>query len=92
MVDAYSRLITGVYVGIEGGQYALRLLLQNTFADKVSFCRQHNIEIDPQDWPSHHLPTKIMTDRGSEFLGGPLEIYARATVSKSKICQLTARI
>lgn len=73
MVDAYSRLITGVYVGLEGGQYALRLLLQNTFADKVSFCRQHNIEIDPQDWPSHHLPTKIMTDRGSEFLGGPLE-------------------
>ena len=73
MVDAYSRLITGVYVGLEGGQYALRLLLQNTFSDKVSFCRQHNIEIDPQDWPSHHLPTKIMTDRGSEFLGGPLE-------------------
>ena len=26
MVDAYSRLITGVYVGLEGGQYALRLL------------------------------------------------------------------
>lgn len=73
MVDAYSRLITGVYVGLEGGQYALRLLLQNTFADKVSFCRQHGLEIDPQDWPSRHLPTKIMTDRGSEFLGGPLE-------------------
>ena len=73
MVDAYSRLITGVYVGIEGGQYALRLLLQNTFADKVSFCRQHGLEIDPQNWPSRHLPAKIMTDRGSEFLGGPLE-------------------
>ena len=73
MVDAYSRLITGVYVGLEGGQYALRLLLQNTFADKVSFCRQHGLEIDPQDWPSRHLPTKITTDRGSEFLGGPLE-------------------
>lgn len=26
MVDAYSRLITGIYVGLEGGQYALRLL------------------------------------------------------------------
>lgn len=73
MVDAYSRLITGVYVGLEGGQYALRLLLQNTFTDKVSYCRQHGIDIDPQDWPSHHLPTKIMTDRGSEFIGGPLE-------------------
>lgn len=73
MVDAYSRLITGVYVGLEGGQYALRLLLQNTFTDKVSFCHQHGIDIDPQDWPSHHLPTKIMTDRGSEFTSGPLE-------------------
>lgn len=73
MVDAYSRLITGVYVGLEGGQYALRLLLQNTFTDKVSFCHQHGIDTDPQDWPSHHLPTKIMTDRGSEFTSGPLE-------------------
>lgn len=73
MVDAYSRLITGVYVGLEGGQYALRLLLQNTFTDKVSFCHQHGIDIDPQDWPSHHLPTKIMTDRGSEFVAGTLE-------------------
>lgn len=73
MVDAYSRLITGVYVGLEGGQYALRLLLQNTFTDKVSFCHQHGIDIDPQDWPSHHLPTKIMTDRGSEFVAGMLE-------------------
>lgn len=34
MVDAYSRLITGVYVGLEGGQYALRLLLQNTLRIK----------------------------------------------------------
>lgn len=73
MVDAYSRLITGVYVGLEGGQYALRLLLQNTFTDKVSFCHQHGIDIDPQDWPSHHLPTKIVTDRGSEFVAGTLE-------------------
>ena len=73
MVDAYSNLITGVYVGLEGGQYALRLLMQNTCADKVSVCKKYGIEIDPQDWPSHHLPTKIITDRGTEFLGGPLE-------------------
>ena len=52
---------------------ALRLLLQNTFTDKVSFCHQHGIDIDPHDWPSHHLPTKIITDRGSEFSSGPLE-------------------
>lgn len=73
MVDTYSRLITGVYVGLEGGQYALRLLLQNTMADKVTFCRKYGIEIAAEDWPSHHLPAKILTDRGPEFLGGPLE-------------------
>ena len=73
MVDAFSNLITGVYVGLEGGQYALRLLMQNTCADKVSVCKKYGIEIAPQDWPSHHLPSKIITDRGTEFLGGPLE-------------------
>ena len=73
MVDAFSNLITGVYVGLEGGQYALRLLMQNTCSDKVSVCKKYGIEIDPQDWPSHHLPAKIITDRGTEFLGGPLE-------------------
>lgn len=73
MVDAYSRLITGVYVGLEGGQYALRLLLQNTVADKVAFCQKHGVEIDASDWPCHHLPARILTDRGTEFLSGPLE-------------------
>lgn len=73
MVDAYTNLITGIYVGLEGGQYALRLLLQNTCADKVKFCRQYGIDIAPEDWPSHHLPAKIMTDRGTEFLGSPLQ-------------------
>ena len=73
MVDAYSRLITGVYVGLEGGQYALRLLLQNTVADKVTYCLKYGIEIDAGDWPSHHLPARILTDRGTEFLSGPLE-------------------
>ena len=73
MVDAYSRLITGVYVGLEGGQYALRLLLQNIVADKVAYCQKYGIEIDAGDWPSHHLPARILTDRGTEFLSGPLE-------------------
>ena len=73
MVDAYSHLITGVYVGLESGQYALRLLLQNTVANKVIYCQRHGIEITAEDWPSHHLPSKIMTDRGPEFLSGPLE-------------------
>lgn len=31
------------------------------------------IEIKDYEWPAQHLPKKIMTDRGSEFMGGPLE-------------------
>lgn len=47
--------------------------MQNTVADKVAFCQKYGIEINADDWPSHHLPSKILTDRGTEFLSGPLE-------------------
>lgn len=70
MVDAYSQLIAGVYVGLEGGAQAVRLLLINTCTDKAVFCRQHGLEITADMWPSAHLPQKIITDRGSEFTSG----------------------
>lgn len=73
MVDTYSRLITGVYVGLHGGSEALRLLLLNTCQDKKEYCASLGIDIDEKMWPSHCLPRKIMTDRGSEFVGEALE-------------------
>lgn len=70
MVDAYSQLITGVHVGLEGGTHALRLLLLNTCSDKVKYCRQFGYSITTDMWPASHLPQKIITDRGNEFTSG----------------------
>lgn len=73
MVDAHTNLITGLYVGLEGGKHGLRMLLANTVMDKAAYCKQHGITIEPEQWPSHHLPYRILTDRGTEFVGDVLE-------------------
>ena len=73
MVDAHTNMITGLYVGLEGGKHGLRMLLANTIMHKAEYCQQHGIEIDPEQWPAHHLPRRILTDRGKEFIGDVLE-------------------
>lgn len=73
MVDTYSHLITGIYVGLDNGSDALRMLILNVCQNKKEFCHMKGIEIKDYEWPAQHLPKKIMTDRGSEFMGGPLE-------------------
>ena len=69
VVDVFSRMIVGVFVGLEGPSWnGARQALLNAFRDKVSFCAAHDIHIQPQDWPCHHLPQEICADRG-EMLG-----------------------
>lgn len=70
MVDAYSQLITGIYVGLESGKYALRMLLLNTCSDKKDYCKTFGIEIEDWQWPAKQLPRKIISDRGAEFTSG----------------------
>ncbi|MEW5960064.1 MAG: Mu transposase C-terminal domain-containing protein [Chloroflexota bacterium] len=40
------------------------LALENTTMDKVALCQAHGLTISPEQWPSHHLPQKILADRG----------------------------
>lgn len=69
VIDVYSRLITGIYVGLEGPSWlGAMMALDNMLADKVEFCRQYGIEITEDQWPSKHLPDIIIADRG-EFEG-----------------------
>lgn len=64
VVDVFSGMITGVFVGLEGPSWnGARHALFNTFTNKVAFCSAHNIEISEEDWPCHHLPQEIMADR-----------------------------
>jgi len=69
VLDVYSRIITGLYVGLEGPSWiGAMMALDNMVADKVEFCHQYGIDITPDQWPTHHLPEIIIADRG-EFEG-----------------------
>ncbi|MGF0004693.1 Mu transposase C-terminal domain-containing protein [Bacillus altitudinis] len=69
VVDVYSRIVTGIYVGLEGPSWmGAMMALDNMVADKVEFCKQYNIDIMEEQWPTRHLPEIIIADRG-EFEG-----------------------
>lgn len=73
VIDVYSRLITGIYVGLEGPSWlGAMMALDNMVMDKVEFCKQFDIAINNSQWPAHHLPEIMIADRG-EFEGYSVE-------------------
>lgn len=65
VVDSYSGMIVGLYVGLEGPSWnGARQALFNAFTSKVDFCAQNGVEITSEDWDCHHLPHNIYADRG----------------------------
>ncbi|MGD7009338.1 Mu transposase C-terminal domain-containing protein [Metabacillus sp. 84] len=73
VIDVYSRLITGIYVGLEGPSWVGAMMaLDNMVTNKVDFCSKYDIAIEGGQWPAHHLPEIIIADRG-EFEGYSVE-------------------
>ncbi len=73
VIDVFSRMITGVYVGLEGPSWVGAMMaLANTAADKQAFCKQNGKVIAPEDWPCQHLPAILLGDRG-EIEGRAIE-------------------
>lgn len=69
IIDVFSRLITGIYVGLEGPSWVGAMMaLDNMISDKVEFCKHYGIKITEEQWPAKHLPDIIIADRG-EFEG-----------------------
>lgn len=68
-IDVASRLIAGIYVGLEGNSNSVMACLANAAMDKVEFCQKYGIDIEENQWPSRGLPGCICTDRGNEFTG-----------------------
>lgn len=66
-VDAFSGMCCGYSLSWEGGVYSLRGLMLNTIADKVQWCREHGVFIEPEQWPTCSLPGVMLTDMGSEY-------------------------
>jgi len=73
VIDVFSRMVVGVYVGLEGPSWiGAMMALANMAADKVAFCKEYGIDITPEEWPCHFVPDAILGDRG-ELLGMPIE-------------------
>lgn len=69
VVDVFSRLIAGLYVGLEGPSWiGAALALENAASDKVEYCKKFSINITNEEWPSFGLPERLTTDRG-EYVG-----------------------
>lgn len=65
VVDEFSRLIVGIYVGLEPPCWVGAMLaLWNCNLDKVAFCARYGLEIAAEWWPTGYMPLHLMGDRG----------------------------
>lgn len=73
VIDVFSQMVVGMYVGLEGPSWTGAMMaLLNCAEDKVEFCQRYGREITPEEWPCHHRPSAILGDRG-ELVGMPVE-------------------
>jgi hypothetical protein len=78
VVDVFSRAIVGMYMGLENASWVSAMeALSNTVLDKVEYCKQFDIEITKEMWPTVGLPETIIGDRG-EILGRHIEVLSKA--------------
>ena len=64
VVDQFSRMIVGMYIGLEPPSWAGAMLaLWHCSIDKVEYCRRFGIEIRPEQWPTGYMPLHLMGDR-----------------------------
>ncbi|MBO1264503.1 DDE-type integrase/transposase/recombinase [Proteiniclasticum sp. SCR006] len=64
VIDKYSRMIVGMYVGFDSSYPNAAMALYNCISDKVEFCNHFDINIDECEWPAKALPQKLIADRG----------------------------
>ncbi|RNB82117.1 hypothetical protein EDM59_21145 [Brevibacillus nitrificans] len=81
VIDVFSRMIVGLYVGLEGPSWiGAMMALANAASDKVAYCEQYGIDISEEEWPCHYLPERILADRGemisshADYLSNALDI------------------
>lgn len=73
VIDVFSRLVAGFYIGFESPSYLAAIQALNiAMTDKVQYCAEYGISIQPEDWPAVGLPDALLADRG-ELLGYQIE-------------------
>ncbi|ELW7388071.1 transposase [Yersinia enterocolitica] len=75
VIDKESRMITGLHVSMEYASWrAGRQALVNTFTSKKNYCARFGIDIKEEDWPCHHIPQRLLCDRGEFICNKPEEL------------------
>lgn len=80
-VDVYSGICMGYSLTLEGGVYSLRNLMLNVITDKREHCRKFGISIGSEEWNVSELPTRLVTDKGSEYKSENFEQIAELGIS-----------
>lgn len=65
LMDSYSRMVMGMYISLDPPSWrsAAQCIL-NATEDKVEFCAEYGVNIQPEEWPCMHAPNAIVADRG----------------------------
>jgi len=65
VIDVFSRMVAGMYVGLEGpSRNGSMMAIANACSDKVKYCADFGITITDEEWPCRHVPNTILADRG----------------------------
>ena len=94
MIDVASRVILAVSVSFENNSFlGITNLLLNLSDDKVEYCRQYGIDIDPALWPSNIIPKRIRFDRGAENTSHKLEeVLQRLHIERELVTAATGSL
>lgn len=78
VVDVFSRMVTGFYVGLENPSYVTAMrALTTAVSEKTELCGRYGFEITADQWPTVGIPDAILADRG-ELLGHQIESLEKA--------------
>lgn len=65
VLDVWSTVCVGGVLGVfNAGYEAAQRALFNSFTKKRDLCARYDIDIPDDFWPCHHVPRKILGDRG----------------------------
>ena len=82
VVDVFSRMIVGIYIGLENASWlAAMSALANAASDKVEYCRSIGIDITPDEWPVACIPGIVLGDKGEILKSGIEGILAVFNIS-----------
>ncbi|MGD6892622.1 Mu transposase C-terminal domain-containing protein [Bacillus mobilis] len=69
VVDVFSRMIVGFHVDTRSASLEMaRLALYCAVSDKVEYCTNMGVSIEPDEWIASNLPAALLADRG-ELMG-----------------------